>query len=401
MYLYDYTGEKISTNNLFGTVNIAAHDSTADDKLRADYICTGTNDEQIIQAAIDSFGDKSGIVQLANGIYNIDAFTEHDGYYYGLYLPMKKREIIIRGVSHNHKSDNTSFSATDNAAVINVTETAYNSLSDTNESYVIGSNRTYTFPYKVLGVENLSITIPSNEKPIIGIDGAYCSCMHVEGCFFKSNASYSDDTNVNSKNVAIRGCGQGNIGYNYYFNHIKIIGWGTGFQITGEHLQAIDCIAQRTAYGFVFGTCDDVPYPRGSSTGLHPNTLINCGAEYNSKGAIYFGTGQANAISIIDFNMETGISSGSTWGSEFIISANDNSPFRGDISYAVLNNSNWKHVQKNAWDTNAHASKFKTVDLLAPIGGTTSNRPTDPVYLSQYFDTTLDKLIVWNGTAWV
>lgn len=398
---YDINGNKLASLGNMPIITIAASDSINSDREKADVICTGTNDNATIQNVIDFIGERSAIIQFANGHYYFNSFSVHDGYYYGLYLSKYQREIIFRGCNHNHKSDNTSFSAIDQCVVFEVTQEAYSELPSNQESYLIGSNREYQFPYKVIGVEDISFTIPDYQKPIIGVDGAYCACMHVERCFFKSNGNYNDDSNVNPKCVAVRGCGAGNIGYNYYFKHIKVIGWGTGFQITGEHLQCIDCIPQRTAYGFVFGNSADVPYPRGDSTGLHPNTLINCGSEYNREGAIYFGTGHKNAISIIDFNMEVGIASTETWGSNFLISADDSSPFQGEISYAILNNSNWQHVAKNAWDTNAHASKFKTIDLLALLSGTTAERPTDPVYLSQYFDTTVNKMLTWNGSEWV
>ena len=398
---YDINGNKKASMGNMPVITIAASDSTNSDKEKADIVCTGTNDNATIQSVIDSIGERSAVIQFANGHYYFDAFSVHDGYYYGLYFAKYQREIILRGCNNDHRANTTTNDSIEQCAVFKVTQTAYNSLPANQESYFVGSNRAYEFPYKVIGVESISFYIPNFEKPIIGVDGAYCSDMHVEKCFFTSGGSTDDDTGVNPKCVAVRGCGQGNIGYNYYFKHIKILGWGTGFQITGEHLQVVDCIAQRTAYGFVFGNCEDVPYPRGDSTGLHPNTLINCGAEYNSIGAIYFGTGHKNAVSIIDFNMETGLASTDAWGSQYMISADDDSSFYGEISYAVLSNVNWQHVSKNVWDNNTHASKFKNFDLLAPLSGTTLERPSDPVYLSQYFDTTLDKMLTWNGSAWV
>lgn len=398
---YDINGTKKASMGNMPVIVFAASDSANSDKEKADIICTGTHDNATIQNILDSIGERSAVLQFANGHYYFDSFSLHDGYYYGLYFAKYQREIILRGCNNDHRANTTDNSSIEQCAVFKVTQSAYDSLPTNQESYLIGSNRAYEFPYKVVGVESISFYIPNFEKPIIGVDGAYCSDMHVEKCFFTSGGSKDDDTGVNPKCVAVRGCGQGNIGYNYYFKHIKILGWGTGFQITGEHLQVVDCIAQRTAYGFVFGNCSDVPYPRGDFTGLHPNTIINCGAEYNSKGAIYFGTGHKNAITIIDFNMETGIASADPWGSEFMVSADDNSNFYGNMSYAVLSNVNWQHVQKNAWDSIAHAKKFKTFDLLAPLSGTTAERPTDPVYLSQYFDTTLNKMLTWNGSAWV
>lgn len=404
MSVYNISGNSIGSNGSIGVINIAASDSSAGDKAKADLVCTGTGDNAVIQSAIDSFGEHSGVIQLANGHYYFDEFSVHDGYYYGLYFPKSQREVILRGMNHNHKSDNVSYNAIDECAVFEVTQTAYAALPSNQESYVVGSNRTYQFPYKVIGVEAISFTLPDYQKPIIGVDGAYCADMHVERCFFKSNGNYSDDSGVNPKCVAVRGCGQGNIGYNYYFAHIKVIGWGTGFQITGEHLLAIDCIAQRTAYGFIIGNSTPVPHPRGERVGGHPITMINCGAEFNNQAAIYFGTNEEwrNGITIIDFNMEAGQSASNPWASDILVTAEEGSNYFGSLSYACLRNADpWLHIQKNCWDTLEHGKNIKTTDMVAPLSGTTANRPTDPVYLSQYFDTTLNKMLTWNGAEWV
>lgn len=384
------------------TVIIAASNSSSADKQIADYVCDGVNDEVELQQAIDAFGENSGVIQLCNGTYNIDAFTNHDGYYYGLYFAHYKHEIILRGVSHNHKTNNTSFGATDKAAVINVTSTAYNALSSTAESYVIGSNRTWEFPYKVVGLEDLTIAIPNNTKPVIGIDGAYMACMHIDHCFFRTGGSYSDPSGINPKCIAIRGCPQGNVGYNYYVNHNKIIGWGTGFQVAGEALQIIDTQVQRAAYGFVFGDVDVLnDYPK--VVGMHPITMIACGASYCNECAVLFGsvksTGNECTVSIIDFNSEVGAYEG--WGGADLFRSDSVGDYRGEVTYRLLSTSNWKPADVNIWANNNAGMYWKTTNLHSRRSGTTAQRPADPCYMSQYYDTTLGKMIFYNGSSWV
>ena len=396
----------ISSKPNFGTVTLAASDSTPQSKSKADFICDGVNDGEIIQSIIDGFEGASGVIQLANGHYYINKFVQRDGYYYGLYLNKQKREIIIKGMNHNHRYDSTSH-MTDKAAVIEVTQSAFDNLPSNQESYVIGSDRTYEFPYKVIGVEDLTIKIPEPTKPLIGIDGAYCSDMHVEHCFMYSSMDYAHPEDLNPNCIAIRGCGQGNIGYNYYMTHIKVVGWGTCYQLAGEHLVMIDCLAQRSAYGFLFGSADGIEHPRGYRTGWHPMTLINCAAEVNTLYGVYFGSGSVNAVEIYGLNFEAvpGQSASwytnNPWFSSNPMSADDDSNFCGTITYATLFANGDGHKAVNMWDTDAHASKFKTRDLLAPICGATADRPSDPVYLSQYFDTDLNKMLTWNGSSWV
>ena len=131
--------------------------------------------------------------------------------------------------------------------------------------------------------------------------------------------------------------------------------------------------------------------------------MINCGAEFNKFAAIYFGTIEAyrNFVTIIDFNMEYGLDASNPWGSNTLVTAADNSNYFGSLSYACLSNITWQHVQKNCWDTLNHNKKIKTIDMVAPLSGATADRPTDPTYLSQYYDTTLNKMLTWNGSQWV
>lgn len=405
MVLYDYTGNPLeisSSGGSVGVVTIAASNSTAEDKEKADFVCDGVNDQVELQAAIDSFGELSGVIQLANGTYNIDSFTQHDGYYYGLYFAKYKHEIIIRGVSHNHKDNNTSFAATNKAAVINVTSSAFNALPSDQESYVIGSNREWAFPYKVVGLESVTIAIPNYTKPVIGIDGAYLACMHVEHCFFKTGGSYSDPTGINPKCIAIRGCPQGNIGYNYYVSHVKIIGWGTGFQVAGEALQIIDTQVQRAAYGFVFGDVSDLnTYPK--IVGMHPITMIACGASYCNRCAVLFGSvlnsGNESTVTIIDFNSEVGSYGG--WGGADLFRSDNPGDYRGEVTYRLLSTSTWKPADVNIWANNNAGSYWKTTNLHSRRSGSTSQRPSDPCYLSEYYDTTLGKKIIYNGSNWI
>lgn len=386
---------------------IAANDSTEHDKEIADYVCCGINDENVLQAAINYFGDNSGIIQLCNGTYNIDKFKRIDGYDYGLYIEKKLREIIIRGCNHNHKANNSSWIATDKCAVIRVNNVAWNVLDSEQESYVIGSNRAWEFPYKVLGIEDLTIAIPDNTKPLVGIDGMYLADLHVYRCFFRTEGTYTDDLNINPKCIAIRGCPGGQIGYNYSFEHIKIIGWGTGLQFNGEASTIIDVHTQRAAYGFVFGNIDELnPYPR--SGGIHPSVMIDCGASYCSKSMVVFGTGNYNTIEIIAFNCEEGgdnwaVPGSILWKADNLFEYRSNGTMMGSVTYALVDAvGGWLPDSINIWgDDHSADPYFRTTDLRARTKGTTAERPEDPCFMSKYYDTTIEKFIMFNGTAWV
>ena len=56
------------------TIRLAAANSSAGDKAAADFVCTGTNDEVVLNRAIELLV-KGGTVRLADGDYNIDSFA--------------------------------------------------------------------------------------------------------------------------------------------------------------------------------------------------------------------------------------------------------------------------------------------------------------------------------------
>lgn len=53
---------------------VAASNATNNVKAKADYVCVGTNDQQMIQNAVDAaFAEGGGIVMLSSGSFNLSA----------------------------------------------------------------------------------------------------------------------------------------------------------------------------------------------------------------------------------------------------------------------------------------------------------------------------------------
>ena len=107
---------------------IAASNTDPQDKKLADFVCTGKNDERVINKAIEKL-KYGGTIQLLDGDYNIDAF-EQDGnsaIYFG-FNDGNARTISLVGTTEN-KSYNTRFGVT-----LHVTEKAFSTMND-NEVY--------------------------------------------------------------------------------------------------------------------------------------------------------------------------------------------------------------------------------------------------------------------------
>lgn len=66
------TGGAASSSKSIANLVVAASD-TPDKDSRANYVCTGTNDQVFIQQAIDALGAKGGTIYLLEGTYNISS----------------------------------------------------------------------------------------------------------------------------------------------------------------------------------------------------------------------------------------------------------------------------------------------------------------------------------------
>ena len=406
----------------FSTIHIAASDSNFYDKVNANYICDGVNDAETINYAIKQLIDvsdaqsnptnvKGGKIILANGHYYINELSEYTGTdgtrKFGIYFPDTRAEIGIEGVSHIHKQSNTSLTLNELGAIIELTEDCYNSIEENDNVSVIGAHPSWVYSHKFAVFKNLCIRLPGNQKNIVCLDMKYFSEAAAEGIFVSTNAPLNDDTNVNPKCIAIRSCTGGNNGYNYYIKHCKILGVGTAFHIAGEHLICEQCSAQRCGYGFAIGNVSFLDrWDIGTNVGMHNLSFKNICFEYCWGGFIFGNDSiRQNAVTIEDLNCEEGSGSpngNGAWATDFIFHEEKPGAYRGIITYFLISTNTWRMSEKNLWygATGNEGKNFKSINLMSSRFGPTINRPTSPDYLQEYFDTDLNKMVIWNGENW-
>mgnify|MGYP004666366539 CR=1 FL=1 len=124
----------------FSTIKIAASDSSDKDKVIADVVCDGVNDAEEINQAIQDLNTTGGKIILANGHYYIDTLTSYSGRKYGIYFPDSRAEIIIEGITHVHKYENTSLNLNDVGAIIEMTQTCYDSIGSSDVVSLVGGH---------------------------------------------------------------------------------------------------------------------------------------------------------------------------------------------------------------------------------------------------------------------
>lgn len=403
MSLFDVNGNTVALNGGdFETIRIAGHDSSERDKAIADFVCDGVNDEVELNQAMEMFAEKSGTIVLATGNYYIGSLITrtYNGITvkYGILMdyPLSHRQITLKANNYTTRSsqDNNDYSISDNmTAVIHLTDECYNSISSSDVVNVIGGYPQMVFPNMCLEVNNIAIKLQGNNKPIIGIDGKYLSILKSEGVVMSCEQS----STVNPKCIGMRSSQGWCEGIQNEIKHSKINGFGCGYLLAGEHLVATEIMPHRCLYGIVIGSLSEVgTFDR---TGIHNITLLNCSVEKCKRG-LTFGSlsgsgGVTNVVTIIDLNNET-LDNCDWVAKETVLGA-----FYGSISYFNISATNWKPSTLPFWKEPTMGKTFRTIRQDAKICGTTSERPTNVDYLFRYFDTTLNKEVIWNGSEWV
>ena len=374
-------------------IRIAAANSTPGDRAAADFVCTGTNDEVVLNRAIELLV-KGGTVKLADGDYYVDAFPHESntavlfGYNEG-----RARVINVEGGTEN-KSYNTRF-----GVGLHVTARAFAAMKDGEDYHVFcgtverpkapGDFYTMTFVNNV-NFANFYLLFHDASKRICGIDGRYFGNLYLYQIGVYTERYFQDRFLHEKPAPPVRGSigiispwssndEMSRVGYDFAY----VGGMHTGFLFCGvDHLVMRSCTAARCCYGF-----------RTMGKAGKELTMINCSDEGNTHLPRFDGTGQLTAI---DFNIER-------FNADYIPdSPEDVGPYateetpgkwRGFISYTLQGKA---YGLRSFWKP-GHGVNFRTINLKRPL----DERPDGPEYLETYFDKKTNKTLTWNGSFWV
>lgn len=384
-------------------IYIAANNSTNNDKKIATYVCDGVNDEYEINFALSDIGE-CGTVYLLGGDYYIDEFQSYSGYAKSAIavLPVtgkRMRGVTIKGISHYFNGTN-----------IHVTQNAFNSVKEEEQPCVINvlaPNNTY---WRV-DIQNLAIILPDWKRKAIMINLDHCGCgeeknlkLTAFGDASLNNAEYKPNDFSNTSPidglVGIRSFAGWTYGDTTRFDNISVWGCHVAFQLGAEHLICNSLRARHNYCGYTFGE-----YYNKVNYGAfdHPTTLINCCDEQSYQGPIFSYCGvldpkfdtkkdrKLQGVTFIDFNTE-----------QFAKLAKETNPgtFCGVIMFHPSDGTYGAYVNAKFWEDGS-GHNFKTVNLTHAQGGTSSLRKTyAPNYMQQYYDTDLNKLLIYDGISW-
>lgn len=396
-------------------IRIAASDAPDYQKAVADYQCTGTNDELVIQQAVnDVFAIGGGTVHLSLGTFKIDSFPIHDnnddgGSDTAILIPSGEvgYEIRIMGTTLPYGMNMY------NGTKIVVSEDCYESL-DSSKKYKIFRS---TYGQMLNGycrvsliMSDIGISIPWNQKKIMCIDLLYCNRVLLERILCRGYINGYDGhviTGSNPPDPAAQGCvgirmtGGSNYGVLCDYRNVACAGFYEGFQVGGEHVIGINLSGVHNVYSYTFGN-----YPWQEAF-AHPITLINCCDErsVNLPLFAYCGLNKGNQsagqqITLIDFNIER--YAGHTPGGVLGELATELVPgtFHGEISYTVFDNATGLLSTNQAFWKDGHGQRFISRNSTHKLAcGTTERNGYAPNYLQRIWDTDLDKEVICVNTA--
>ena len=277
-------------------VIVAASDTLPMYQENADFVCTGTHDEAVLQKALDRAAELTcGTVLLLDGHYRIDGFPEKDG-------DGGRAALVIREESLNL---NFRGMTGEKSPVIEVTRKALDSIREGDRISVITVGKR---PINTL-VNNFSdfrMTIQGMDKPLVAINNYYSGASIRERIRLFCTG-YGPGVMPVPGLIGIR-CSRGNPnGTGQQMDNLGVFGFYEGYQMGGEHIVAWGLLTRNCYYGYTFGN-----YEYDAGVMEHPLTLINCCDELMSCLPLFNRCGNwerknyrgLQEIDLIGFNIE-------------------------------------------------------------------------------------------------
>ena len=376
-------------------VRVAAANSSEAARSAADFVCTGTNDEAVVNKAI-ALLVRGGTVTLADGDYYIDAFPNEGnsavffGYNEGL-----TRVVTIMGTTEGKVY------GAYRGATLHVTKGAMDAMATDGVYRVFfgagkipkGRGDTYTYTHvNNVNFTNFRILFHDASKPLIGIDGRHFGSMELDLVGIYTERYFPDRYEHLKPATPAKGSigvyslpGSNDESARNRYNEVNVGGLHKGFVFDRvDHLVMTGCMAARCVYGY-WSKCGT------------PKTMtwINC-CDEGCTHLPYFG-GARGHLTAIDFNVER-------FNAAYIPddpdgaagnAAKEEKPgaWHGYISY-TLQGKAFNH--RRFW-ADGSGRNFRTENL----DHSRTARPEAPEYLETYFDRKTNKTLTWNGTKWV
>ena len=239
----------------------AASDTPEILKASAQYVCPAADARETLQNAIDEAGRLGVRCILLKGTYVINsrgAKNPHGGIvFYNDLPPTGSSYAQNQGVFRTLEGvlEPLGFQ---NGAVIVMGQELYDDISDDEIFSLFYCDGNEIFG-RAWTIRNLAVQLPGNQKPVIVFNGSSCSALTYERVWVISVPVNSFDFASSSgiavphpASVAFRGTAGSNFAARSEWKNLVAIGFGTGFDIGGEHVYCESLSALYNIYGFAF-----------------------------------------------------------------------------------------------------------------------------------------------------
>ena len=377
-------------------ITVAASNSKFNEEDGIHFVCSGKNDELVINKAIETAAEEGKNVYLLNGVYYVDDFYDFEdgGPMAAIRIPALYKEIALIGQSF-------SFEQNREGVQFDVSKEALSKIEE-GEYSVFRTQWKERGIYSggVLKLENITMTLSHNQKAIRCIDLRRCDRVQMKNVRLRGKR---DNTYLGVTDIATEGCigltmTDGSNNFIVRYDNVTSGDFYEGIQVGGEHVIMINCAAAHNVYGYTFGNYD---YHCGYN---HPITMINCCDERNVNLPLFSCCGDefkgekligGQEVSMISFNIERLASQ--TPGGKLGDAMREIHPgaFCGRIEYTLQ--PDWGHTNETDFKLfeSGSGTGFRTINMTHKTVCTTAERLSYyPSLGQQIFDTDLNKLLI-------
>lgn len=375
-------------------IRIASVNATEKEKMAANIVCDGINDELDIQNAIDLL-PSTGTIELSSGDFYFDNSYTFDNEINNScicgYPKYFNSNYFILGKGNRNGDGNT---------IIHIRDTVFG----TGETSIINNYLanfyadTGVFHFCGLNISDVKIECASGNKHGVVIDLAHSGHGVLHDIALSCTNDGLDYTKFTTGLVGIRGYNGYSTGSLNTMDRIAVEGFSTAFQLGGEHLVGTNLTARMNYTGFSFG---DYVYTFGTFD--HPITLINCADEHSCKlpqfvsnGAAGNNTPSKQEVDMISLNIEIDPAKFVDYASEKTADS-----FCGRIEYTIGGvGENVTDYWKFWKDGSGHL--FSTRNMaMAYVGNTATRKSYHAEFNQSYYDTDLNKMLWFINGNWV
>ena len=394
------------------SVRVAAVDSRQEARLAADYVCTGTNDEETIQRAIDLCKADGRQLTLFAGLYRLGTVRDFGdgGPKTAICIRNMRREFAFVGERRQVVGWPEGMAV--NGVILYLEPGALAGAEGKSVDIVRGEwSKAGIMNGSALRMENIAVYAPDSQHPLRAVDlqrvctaelrsislRAFGTAMLEKGLKYP----FGNPPPPHPECIGITLTdGSNNAPVNLL--NVSACGFGQGIQVGGEHVVMINCSATFGGYGFTFG---NYPYHCAFN---HPITLINCCDEQNIHLPFFNSCGDNGGdlhgrqeVTMISFNCERVAEHAPGKKLGDLMREAKPGTWRGNVSFT--RQPRWNainSVDEPIWAEDGSGSGFRTVNNAhKPACGSAERRSYYPQYMQQVYDTDLNKLLICTNPA--